>query len=106
MILDLKTTIWISLFSALLLVVALLELPVGYYTFLRIVISFTSCAIVYFEYQQKKFYWVYIFGLILILFNPIAPIYLGQKANWMFIDIAAALVFTIRIITSILTNKK
>ena len=61
----------------LLLFIAVFQLPGGYYEFLRIVVSLCAGYNIY-----KGFY---TFIPILILFNPVAPIYLYNKAFWVLI---------------------
>tara|TARA_B100001057_G_C22412427_1_gene780203 strand:- start:45 stop:305 length:261 start_codon:yes stop_codon:yes gene_type:complete len=69
----------------LLLFIAVFQLPGGYYELLRIIVSLCSVYNIY-----KGFY---AFIPILILFNPIAPIYLYNKAFWVLIDIICGLAF-------------
>jgi hypothetical protein len=37
--------------------------------------------------------WIVVFGIVVVLFNPIIPVHLYDKVIWMPIDIAAAIVF-------------
>jgi len=69
----------------LLLFIAVFQLPGGYYELLRTIVSLCSVYNIY-----KGFY---AFIPILILFNPIAPIYLYNKAFWVLIDIVCGLAF-------------
>lgn len=84
------------LICAVILLVGLAYLPIGYYTFLRIVITIGSIAIVVTEFENGLNFWVITFGLIAILFNPFLPIYLNDKATWLPIDIACAILFTVK----------
>ncbi|MDX9697776.1 MAG: hypothetical protein RBT49_18430 [Bacteroidales bacterium] len=79
-----------------LLLISLADLPMGYYTLLRIVVSIGAIAVIIKEYEQGINFWIIIFGLILILFNPLIPIYLNEKEAWMPIDIIAAILFGIK----------
>lgn len=83
----------ISIISALFLVLAIAPMPIGYYTFLRIVITITAVLIVVNEYKKGINFWVILFGITTILFNPIFPIYLYKKTFWIPIDIIAAILF-------------
>jgi len=78
---------------AILLLIALAPLPIGYYTFLRIGVTFASVVIISKEYKEGLSSWLLFFGGLAILFNPIFPIYLNQKSFWMPIDIVAAILF-------------
>jgi len=75
------------------LLIALLNLPIGYFTFLRILI-FAGAIWVAID-NLKIIHWLLIFILIAILFNPIIPIYLYQKYIWIPIDISCAILFLI-----------
>ncbi len=86
----------LSLICAALLILGLVNLPIGYYTFLRIVVTIGAIAIVVDELKNGVNFWVIAFGLITILFNPLLPIYLNDKATWMPIDIACAILFTVK----------
>ncbi len=41
-------------------------------------------------------FWVIAFGLIAVVFNPIIPVYLYDKALWAPIDIVAAILFGVK----------
>jgi hypothetical protein len=64
-----------------LLLLALADLPIGYYTLLRIVVTIGAVAVVVSEFENEINFWVIAFGLIGILFNPLFPVYLGDKSN-------------------------
>lgn len=87
-----------------LLFIGLIDLPIGYYTLLRIVVTIGSVAVLVTEYEEGLHFWVIAFGLIAILFNPLIPIYLNDKSAWMPIDIIAGILFIIKSLT-IKTNK-
>ena len=84
------------LICAGLLLFALADLPIGYYTLLRIVIPLGSVSVVITEYEDRMNFWVIAFGLITILFNPVMPVYLGDKSAWAGIDSIAAILFIIK----------
>jgi hypothetical protein len=84
------------LICAILLLLALADLPIGYFTLLRIVVTIGAVAIVVTEFEKGINFWVIVFGLIGILFNPFFPVYLGDKSTWMSIDLLTALLFGIK----------
>lgn len=84
------------LICAVLLLLALANLPIGYYTFLRIVVTIGAVAVVVTELKNGVNFWVIIFGLIAVIFNPIIPIYLYDKALWEPIDVVAAILFGVK----------
>jgi len=84
------------LLCAGLLFLSLAELPIGYYTFLRIVVTIGAVTVVVAEFENGLNFWVITFGLIAIIFNPLIPIYLNSKSAWMPIDIIGGIIFVIK----------
>jgi hypothetical protein len=82
-----------------LMFIGLMDLPIGYYTFLRIVVTIGSVAIVLTELENGLNFWVITFGIIAILFNPFIPIYLNDKSAWIPFDIFGGILFIIKAIT-------
>jgi len=83
--------------SAIFLFAALLEgLPYGYFTLLRFIVCITSGYIAYNAYNINKYFWVYSFGFLTILFNPIIPIHLSRDM-WVVIDFLAGLFMIVSI---------
>ncbi len=91
---------YLLLLCAGLLFIALADLPIGYYTLLRIVVSIGAIAIVVTEFENGFNFWVITFGIIAIVFNPLIPIYLNDKDTWMPIDIVVAILFLIKSFTN------
>lgn len=84
---------WLAIISGVLLVLAIpTGWPYGYYIFLRWVIFISSIIIANGFYKSGLIAWVFIFGALAFLFNPILPIYL-RKASWVGIDLVAAILF-------------
>jgi hypothetical protein len=84
----------IKLITAAMLLFATLQLPYGYYTLLRIVVSIASGLSAVNAFENNKTGTAYAFGIVLLLFNPIFPIYL-DKETWIPIDIAIGIFFGI-----------
>ncbi|PIB38302.1 DUF6804 family protein [Maribacter sp. 4G9] len=82
---------FIALISAIALFMALLNMPKQYYLVLRIIV-FVGAIVVILE-NILKTYMVLIFSIILILFNPIFPIYLYEKILWMPLDFISGVLF-------------
>lgn len=98
----------IKLFSigiALLLIVAIAELPYGFYTFLRIVVCSYSAYLAVAAFSEDKRIWVFAFIAIAIVFNPLVPIYL-EKEIWIIIDILCAIYYVIVAIKSPIIKQK
>lgn len=81
---------YLILIAALCCFVGIMDLPIGYYTFLRIIVSFVAFVIIANEFRSRRF-WFIAFVLIFIFFNPVIPIYLYLKSYWIVIDIAVGL---------------
>ena len=82
-----------------LLLLALVDLPIGYYTFLRFVVTIGAIAVIVKEFENGFNFWVIAFGIITIVFNPIIPVYLNDKDAWMPIDLITAILFIIKSLT-------
>jgi hypothetical protein len=93
----------VAIIAATLLFLAVFNLPIGYYTFIRIGVTIVSILLIRKEIEKGINTWVILFGIITILFNPILPIYLGSKSSWIPIDIIAGAILLIFAFTN---NKK
>lgn len=80
-------------FCALCCFIAIFRLPIEYYTFLRILVSIGALLVLYNTLSSKQHYFSIIFLIILILFNPVFPIYLYRKGIWMPLDIITGILF-------------
>lgn len=96
---------YLLLLCAGLLLLALADLPIGYYTFLRIVVTIGAVSVIIDELKYGMNFWVVIFGIVAILFNPLIPIYLHDRDVWMPIDIISAILFIIKSFSTNKTNK-
>jgi hypothetical protein len=82
------------------LVLGAFNLPIGYYTFLRILVCATCINILITDYKGEIGPTQIIFGIMAIFFNPLIPIYLHDKAIWKVIDLVAAVVFVVKALSS------
>ena len=83
----------VPIIAAVLLFIALLNLPIGYYRFMRIGVTIASILLIRHEIEKGINIWVVLFGVITIIFNPFLPIYLGSKSTWIPIDIITGVIF-------------
>lgn len=86
----------IRLIASILLLIALSKQPYSFYTILRICVFVTGAFGAYLSHQSKSDNWLWIFGAIALIFNPIFPIYL-EREIWAVIDIVTAIVLIISI---------
>lgn len=80
-------------FCALCCFIGIFRLPIEYYTFLRILVSVAALLVLYITLSAKQHYFSIIFLVILILFNPVFPIYLFRKSLWIPIDTITGIAF-------------
>ena len=76
--------------------IGLLNVGIGYYTILRIMITIGAILILINEPKKEFSFWVISSVLIAIVFNPIIPVYLQDKSIWMILDIIVATWFIIK----------
>lgn len=79
------------LVPAALLLLALLSLPYGYYTFLRLVVCLSAGFIAYWTWSRGVL-WGVAFVAFALLFNPLVPVYLDRE-TWTPIDVSAAALY-------------
>ena len=82
----------IATILGLMLLLAVLPLSYGYYTFLRLVVFVGSLFLAYRLHERKHSDWAIGLIFIGILFNPIFPVYLAREV-WFFIDLICAGIF-------------
>ena len=86
-----KSIFWIA--PIVVMAIGVLPMPYGYYSLSRLVVC--ACA-VYFAIASKSqnqdvFIWV--FGALAVLYNPIIPVHLYEKEIWMVVNLVTAAVF-------------
>ncbi len=87
---------WFKGVAAIILFVGVGMYPYNYYEFLRWVVCVSAFYSAYMFYQSKNIFWVWVFSIIGILFNPIAPFYLA-RSTWQDIDFITGVIFIIAI---------
>ncbi|MFH1822869.1 MAG: DUF6804 family protein [Patescibacteria group bacterium] len=88
-----------AIISILFLLLSFFQWPYGYYVILRIAVTCSAAYYAYYLYSVLKERCFWFWGLILmaIIFNPIVPIYLYNKTIWSYIDVLAAIIFSVLI---------
>lgn len=61
------------------LMLAILNLPIGYYNFLRIIIIIETIMVFINEFKNQINAWLILFAFTRILFNPILPLLFHEK---------------------------
>ncbi len=62
----------------------------GFFTMLRFVVFAATAYVAWLAYKGQKEKWVWVFGFIAVLFNPLIPIYLNRE-TWTTIDLIVGL---------------
>ena len=65
----------------------LLRMPFGYYTLLRVVLCLTGAVGVAAARRREDNLWLWVYGAMLVLYNPVLPIKLGSKSLWIGLNI-------------------
>lgn len=76
-----------------LLFLGVADLPIGYYTLLRITVTVCAVLVLFSEYENGIGFWIVAFALVAILFNPLIPVYLHDKSVWAVIDVVCGGLF-------------
>ena len=84
----------IYLVPAALCLIALFELPYGYYTFLRLVVTVCAGVAGYGCWKNGRIVVAFVFGAVALLFNPVIPVHLAREL-WAPIDVLVAGTFAI-----------
>lgn len=84
----------LGLIGSTLLLVALLPLPYGYYTFLRWSVTLIAVILIVIAVRSGRSAWSGILVPIAILWNPIVPVFLARE-TWMALDLLGAIVLAL-----------
>ena len=75
--------------AVVLVLAAVFDWAYGYYNLLRIVVSICSGYLAWFAASSNRVPWAVTFGILVLVFNPLLPIYL-TRGIWQVVDIATA----------------
>jgi len=98
---------WVWAIPAVLLIIATLPLPYGYYTILRIVVCGFAVVVFFhtWENDTPTRIWPLTFAGMAILFNPLVPAHL-DRAMWFYLDIGAAIVIVSHLMAVRIKSKR
>ena len=71
--------------SAFLLVIACLNMPYGYYNLIKL--TTTATAVFGIITHKNNYCMVILFSLVVLLFNPIFPVFNFTKSFWVYVDL-------------------
>ena len=101
-----KGVVGIIIVAAVMLIVAMFRLPIGYYIFLRIFVFATSVIWIFQNLSDGLSFSNIVTAIIGILFNPVFPVYLHSKGTWSVIDFISALWFIFLLVCMLRNRKK
>jgi len=81
---------WVTFATGLLCLIAIADLPYGFYTLLRLVVCIVGSLLAMESYRQGRVGWA--FGFIALLFNPISKVSF-EKEVWQVFDAIAGICF-------------
>lgn len=99
-----QTITIVKIIAILMLFGALADNSYGYYQILRWVVCGLTGYSAYSAYEHSKNAWTWTFGIIAVLFNPLAPIHLNREL-WLVLDIIVAAIIFISIYRFKLSGK-
>ena len=70
-----------------LVVIGFLDLPYGYYTFLRLCLCGAAVGIIYFAHGELHEVLLWGLGVLAVLYNPIIPVHFGEKSIWIVLNL-------------------
>jgi predicted membrane protein len=73
--------------------VAILKLPIEYYTFLRTIVSLGAAILIYNFFKQKNYALAIVFIIVHILFKPLLHNYINRKSIWIPLDVITGILF-------------
>jgi hypothetical protein len=80
--------------ASILLALAVLPLPYGYYRFLRLAVTAAACVLAYYSQQKGKEVWMLAFVAAALLFNPVIRVPLEREV-WAIFNVIFAASFAI-----------
>lgn len=83
-----KITIAIS--SIFLLLAGFDGWPYDFFVLLRFIVCASAAYLAWLAYKTNQEKWIWVYGIIAVLFNPFLPLHFGRSA-WAIIDIATAI---------------
>lgn len=100
-----KVPWWVFVLPAAMSILALVDLPYGYYQLLRIVVAGCAAWIAYFWYIRGNKLGVITFSVIAVIFNPIAKIHMEREIHAIF-NVLASAIFVFALWQQIRTHGK
>lgn len=85
----------VSIASTIVVAVGLADMPYGYYSLLKISLCAAAITAIWVCKSQVHEAFIWLLGIVAIIYNPLLPIRFGQKEIWVVANIATLLLFWI-----------
>ena len=82
-----------SLVCTILVMIGFLDAPYGYYQFLRLCLCGAAVITIYLTLDDLHALLHWTLGAIAVLYNPIIPVYLGDKSIWIVLNVLTLVTF-------------
>jgi hypothetical protein len=92
-----KLNIFLKLLLIILLLIGIFDMPYEYYELLRFILMATFLWFAINEYNPKKIGWSFIFGILVLLFNPFLKLKIGS-IGWKVVDFATVIILIINLV--------
>jgi hypothetical protein len=86
-----RNIFWIT--PIVIMVIGLLPMPYGFYSLSRIVVCACSVYFAFQLFKKEDMTFVWVFGFLAVLYNPIIPVHLYDKEIWIVINIVTGIIF-------------
>lgn len=86
-----RNLFWIA--PIVVMAIGVLPMPYGYYNLSRLVVCGCSTYFACHLFLRKDITFVWLFGFLAVLYNPIAPVHLYEKELWMIVNVLTAALF-------------
>ena len=86
-----KSIFWIA--PIVMMAIGILPMPYGYYNLSRLVVCGCSIYFAINSRSKDQDLFVWVFGALAVLYNPILPIHLYEKELWMIVNLVTAAIF-------------
>lgn len=74
--------------STIAVALGILPMPFGYYALLRVVLCMTGAVGFVAARRVENTVWPWVYGVLVVLYNPVLPVHLGSKPLWVFVNLA------------------
>jgi uncharacterized membrane protein YhaH (DUF805 family) len=79
--------------STIFVMLGLAKLPYSFFMLLRVILCINAAIGVKRAREARDNNWVWVYGILAVLYNPVLPVHLGDKGAWVVLNIATVIIF-------------